>query len=67
MRQRVILLALSLAAAQGLAKAGEPAFRYERQILPGAAGPNRLEPDVALLARSQGSLADLRLFDAAGK
>jgi hypothetical protein len=61
-----------------------PRFRYERQVLPGAAGPNRLEPDVPLLAAAQplvyapgreagssgpfqGGLADLRLFDAAGR
>lgn len=48
---RALLLATALVAALGptLGEGGEPAFRYERQVLPGAPGPNRLEPDVALL------------------
>jgi Protein of unknown function (DUF3999) len=49
--RRAFLLA-ALVAALGLARGGEggePGFRYERQVLPGAPGPNRLEPDVALL------------------
>jgi hypothetical protein len=33
-------------------RAGEPRFRYERPVVPGAAGPNRLEPDAALLSRA---------------
>lgn len=81
------LLAAGLLAA-GLAAGGderrEPRFRYERELLPGAAGPNRLEPDIALLRGAAplvyapgeragelglygGGLADLRLFDAAGR
>jgi hypothetical protein len=47
------LLAI-LVAASALAVTGtegrEPHFRYERPVLPGGAGPNRLEPDVPLLA-----------------
>lgn len=43
------LLAVSGLAA-GSGEGGEPHFRSERPIVPGAAGPNRLEPDVALLA-----------------
>jgi hypothetical protein len=33
-------------------RAGEPRFRYERPVVPGAAGPNRLEPDAVLLSRA---------------
>lgn len=82
-----ILLAAGLLAA-GLAAGSderrEPRFRYERELLPGAAGPNRLEPDAALLRGTaplvyapgeragelgpyRAGLADLRLFDAAGR
>ncbi|HEY4563381.1 MAG TPA: DUF3999 family protein, partial [Thermoanaerobaculia bacterium] len=50
-----------------LAQGGEPRFRFERPVLPGAAGPNRLEPDVPLLAHAAGGMADLRLFDAGGR
>jgi hypothetical protein len=42
----VLLLAAGTAGAAG----GEPRFRFERPVVPGAAGPNRLEPDVPLLA-----------------
>src|SRR3954454_6832869 len=42
-----------------------PRFRFERPVLPGAAGPNRLEPDVPLLGGAASGFADLRLFDAA--
>ncbi|HEY4590705.1 MAG TPA: hypothetical protein VII86_15870, partial [Thermoanaerobaculia bacterium] len=48
-------------------EAHAPHFRFERPVLPGAAGPNRLEPDVPLLAHAAGGMADLRLFDAAGR
>jgi hypothetical protein len=70
------LVAGLLTAGLALGKDGEPRFRYERPVLPGAAGPNRLEPDVLLLAGATpmdlerdggGGLADLRLFDAAGR
>ncbi len=69
MRGRAALLA-GLLAMSALARADgrEPRFRYERPVLPGAPGPNRLEPDVDLLGGSfRGGLADLRLFDAAGR
>ncbi|MFI5028965.1 MAG: DUF3999 family protein, partial [Solirubrobacterales bacterium] len=75
-----------LLAASALASAGgrEPRFHYERAVVPGAAGPNRLEPDVDLMGGAapltyepgraagelgpyRGGLADLRLFDAAGR
>ena len=69
-RGMALLLALLLAAllVTGIAagREGEPRFRYERPVLPGAAGPNRLEPDVPLLAGAAG-FADLRLTDAAGR
>ena len=59
------------------AHAGDPAFRRERVVTPGGAGPNRLPVDVTLLAgarplryasgpRFVGGLEDLRLFDASG-
>jgi hypothetical protein len=43
------LLAVSGLAA-GSGEGREPHFRSERPVVPGAAGPNRLEPDLALLA-----------------
>lgn len=57
------------------------AFRYERQVLPGATGANRLDVDVALLIGSQpftvqylgertravGGLSDLRFYTSAGR
>ncbi len=79
-RAGTLLLAGLLSAGLATGKAGEPGHeRYERPVLPGAAGPNRLEPDVALLAGAVpfeiggdgsgtgGGLADLRLVDAAGR
>ena len=65
------LLAASAAAAEeGLRPV--PAFRHERSVTPGGAGPNRLEVDVALLAGSgarsgPGLLSDLRLVRADGR
>ena len=41
-------------------------FAWQRQIRPGASGPQRLEVDLALLGASRAGLADLRLKDAAG-
>ena len=90
MRRLRFFLAGPLAAAALLSPAAQnegrsaPRFRYERPVVPGGAGPNRLEPDVPLLAAAQplayapgreagsagpwmGGLADLRLFDAAGR
>ena len=65
-------LAAAIAAAGARASA-QPAFRYERTVVPGAAGSNRLAVDADLLARAKpvaanraGGLEDLRLFDAAG-
>ncbi|HWW62968.1 MAG TPA: DUF3999 family protein, partial [Thermoanaerobaculia bacterium] len=43
------------------------AFRIERTVTPGAAGPNRLDVDVNMLAGAQSDLRDLRLFDATGR
>ena len=37
-----------------------------RPITPAHAGPNRLDPDVELLAHARPDLGDLRLFDASG-
>ncbi|HET8773452.1 MAG TPA: DUF3999 family protein [Thermoanaerobaculia bacterium] len=39
-------------------------FARERVVTPGARGPNRLDVDVALLAKAQPDLRDLRLHDA---
>lgn len=39
----------------------------ERTVTPSAAGANRLDPDVALLAKAKRDLSDLRLFDAQGR
>src|SRR5882672_7451404 len=49
---RAQALFASLLATSALAGAGgrEPRFRFERLVVPGVAGPNRLEPDVGLLA-----------------
>jgi hypothetical protein len=87
-RTRALLAGLLAASALSSAGAGadgrQPRFRSERQVVPGAAGPNRLEPDAVLLASAaplayepgseggelgpyRGGLADLRLFDAAGR
>lgn len=49
------------------AQAARPQPRFERSVLPGAAGPNRLDPDLDLLAGSGPALADLRLYDGAGR
>jgi hypothetical protein len=57
--------ALSRSAGEGGRRPGEGA-RFERTISPGARGPNRLDVDVALLARAKPGLGDLRLHDADG-
>jgi hypothetical protein len=76
-------LSAGVAASAG-AEGREPRFRAERPVLPGSTGPNRLEPDAALLGDAaplayepgieagelggyRDGLADLRLFDAAGR
>lgn len=38
----------------------------ERTVVPGQVGPNRLEPDIELLAHAKPGLGDLRLADASG-
>lgn len=40
---------------------------FSRQVLPARPGPQRLEPDLALLGAARRDLADLRLRDAAGR
>jgi Protein of unknown function (DUF3999) len=40
------------------------ALAQERVVSPGGRGPNRLDVDVALLAKTQPDLRDLRLYDA---
>ncbi|MCU1230771.1 MAG: hypothetical protein JWO97_3655 [Acidobacteria bacterium] len=71
MRRLALVAALLTATTLGAA------FKSERMIHPGAKGPNRLVPDVALLANAkplryaaklqfEGGLDDLRLYDAAG-
>src|SRR5262249_7316941 len=60
----------------GPAAAATPNFRYERPISPSAAGANRLDVDVPLLAGARplplgghtnaAGLEDLRFYDAAG-
>jgi len=42
------------------------AATLNRPIVPAHAGPNRLDPDVELLAHARSDLGDLRLFDAGG-
>jgi Protein of unknown function (DUF3999) len=66
----VVLLALLAVSVSEAA----PAFRYERTVRPGGAGPNRLAPDAAILTAAKpvrvglpGGLEDLRLFDAGGR
>ncbi|HEV7517379.1 MAG TPA: DUF3999 family protein, partial [Thermoanaerobaculia bacterium] len=80
MRGHAAALLVGALLAAGLAsnvagREGEPRFRYERPVVPGAAGANRLEPDATLLSRAvpveigggEDGLADLRLVDAAGR
>jgi hypothetical protein len=59
-------LAGLLVAGLAFGREGELHFHYERPVLPGAVGANRLDPDVPLLAGG-GGFADLRLYDAAGR
>jgi len=42
------------------------AATLNRPIIPAHAGPNRIDPDVELLAHARPDLGDLRLFDAGG-
>jgi len=46
---RLLLAGLLATAAVAGAGGREPRFRFERPIVPGATGPNRLEPDAGLL------------------
>jgi len=43
------------------------AATLNRPIVPAHAGPNRVDPDVELLAHARSDLSDLRLFDANGR
>jgi hypothetical protein len=75
------LAALLLAAASAQQAPAPPTFRFERPVTTDGSGPRRLAIDVPLLAggkpfqtagdlndlRLAGGLADLRLFDAAGR
>lgn len=54
----IVLLAMPLAA---------QTFTWQRQVEPGATGPQRLEVDLALLGASRAGLADLRLKAADGR
>src|SRR6185295_8429153 len=43
-------------------------FRFERQLIPGGSGANRIAPDVTLLGGVAASdLRDLRLYDSSGQ
>ncbi|HUB05847.1 MAG TPA: DUF3999 family protein [Myxococcales bacterium] len=46
-----------------------PAFRWARPVVPGAAGPHRLDVDLPLLTHAEpgAELADLRLYDSANR
>jgi len=66
----LLSLPLPADAEEGLRPA--PSFRHERAVVPGGAGPNRLEVDLALLAGSEARsgaalLSDLRLVAADGR
>lgn len=66
-----LLLASATAAAEQAARPAAAPYRAAREVLPGAAGPNRLDVDEALLAGSAfrsgpGLLSDLRLVAADG-
>lgn len=73
MTARGFVPALALAAllACPAAAADRPAFRHERDVIPGARGGNRLDVDVTLLSglrgRDEERFADLRLFAANGQ
>ncbi len=48
-------------------KSQSSTFRYERPLVPGGPGPNRISPDMALLSGADSaSLRDLRLFEPTG-
>jgi hypothetical protein len=50
------------------AQSQSPQFRFEKPLLPGGPGPNRIAPDVALLSGAAFSdVRDLRFYDATGK
>lgn len=72
--RRLALLALLASAPGALAEEAlrPAAFRFDRPVSPGGAGPNRLAVDGALLSGSEarsgpGLLSDLRLFAADGR
>ena len=66
MRYAPLAVALMTVAASAQQPAATPAFRFERPIVTGGAGPRRVQVDVALLAGSAAGLRDLRIFDASG-
>jgi hypothetical protein len=55
------------AAALSLLLASSTFAAVERSVTPGAAGPNRLDVDVALLSHASTDLRDLRLLDVSGR
>lgn len=67
LRRAPLLLALLGLAAPPALPAEAPRARFERPIVPGAAGPNRLDPDLPLLVGAAPTLADLRLYDGGGR
>ena len=81
MVRRILIALLVISAATLSAQSQEPAFTIERPIEVQGAGPRRLPVDAVLLAggapfrviergsrsQAEGGLADLRLFDAAGR
>lgn len=67
----LLLFAAPAAAEEAVRPVAAP-YRASREVLPGAAGPNRLDVDVALLGASAvrsgpGLLSDLRLVSADGR
>lgn len=77
----VVAVALTTSTSEAQSVASPEAFRYERQVMPGATGANRLEVDVPLLVggqrftiqhvgervRAVAGLNDLRLYGAGGR
>lgn len=66
MRYASLVIALSTVAASAQQPATPPAFRFERPIVTGGAGPRRLHVDIPLLVGGAAGLRDLRIFDASG-
>jgi hypothetical protein len=66
MRYASLVIVLSTVAPSAQQPATPPAFRFERPIVTGGAGPRRLQVDIPLLVGSAAGLRDLRIFDASG-